>query len=129
MEIEKFISRFKALLPGIKICFLNFRKYACHLKTDISEADAKQELISQIELFFNEKILMAKKEIINSAWKLIKHDDHIIIYGYSGKVIDSLIEASKNKIQFKVTIIDTIPRFEYRNEIQKLSDCDNIQCE
>ena len=99
------------------------------LKVKISEVDisteeskAKADLCNAIDNFITEKITVADQVIARRAVDKIRDGDVILTYAKSSIVQQTLVEAHRQKKQFKVIVVDSRPLFEGRNLARALAD-------
>ncbi|KAK8954068.1 hypothetical protein KSP39_PZI002904 [Platanthera zijinensis] len=95
---------------GNAIRFLKNR--IAKLQHDMPESEAKAQLISDIDHFIDEKIVIAGKVIVQHAVTKIKDGDVLLIYGYSSVVEMILLHAYEQGKQFRVVVVDSRPMLE-----------------
>ncbi|CAF0712627.1 unnamed protein product [Brachionus calyciflorus] len=112
-----------------------------HLPNNISESEAKELLIEEIEKFIDEKILLAADMIskyiladvgtiisgTSYARSKISNNDTILIYGYSSLVTRILIEAKQKFSNIHVVVVDSRPKYRGKQALEKLLKHD-IDC-
>jgi len=84
-----------------------------HISIDMSDIDAKQDLILKIDIFLKEKIELSDKLIIQSASNHIQNGSKILTFGNSN-VLKELFLYNFNELnkKFQVIIVDSRPLFE-----------------
>ncbi|KAL0380962.1 UNVERIFIED_CONTAM: Translation initiation factor eIF-2B subunit delta [Sesamum angustifolium] len=95
---------------GNAIRFLKTR--IANLPLNLSESEAKANLISDIERFINEKIIIADKVIVKHAVTKIRDGDVLLTYASSSAVEMILVQAHELGKQFRVVIVDSRPKLE-----------------
>ncbi|KAL0926484.1 hypothetical protein M5K25_002719 [Dendrobium thyrsiflorum] len=103
---------------GNAIRFLKNRILKLH--HNLSESEAKSILISDIDRFINEKIIVADKVIINHAVAKIRDGDVLLVYGHSTVVEMIIVHALELGKQFRIVIVDSRPKFEGKTLLRKL---------
>ncbi|XP_020571847.1 translation initiation factor eIF-2B subunit delta-like isoform X2 [Phalaenopsis equestris] len=103
---------------GNAIRFLKNRILKLH--HNLSESDAKSILISDIDRFIYEKIVVADKVIINHALTKIRDGDVVLIYGHSTVVEMIILHALELGKQFHIVVVDSRPKFEGQTLLRKL---------
>ncbi|KAL0343565.1 UNVERIFIED_CONTAM: Translation initiation factor eIF-2B subunit delta [Sesamum angustifolium] len=93
---------------GKRIRFLKTR--IAQLPLNLSESEAKVHLISDIDRFINEKIILADKVIVKHAVTKIRDGDVLLTYGSSSAVEMILLHAHELGKQFRVVIVDSAVR-------------------
>lgn len=80
---------------------------------DTPDADAKSELCEAIDEFIQHRVTLADQVIAEStSTKCIKDGDVILTYAKSSVVQQSLIQAHRKGIKFRVIVVDSRPLFE-----------------
>ncbi|XP_020585354.1 translation initiation factor eIF-2B subunit delta-like [Phalaenopsis equestris] len=103
---------------GNAIRFLKNRVAKLH--RNLSESEAKSRLLSDIDRFINEKIIIADQIIVQHAVTKIRDGDVLLIYGYSTVVEMILLHAHEQGKQFRVVIVDSRPKLEGKTVLRKL---------
>lgn len=103
---------------GNAIRFLKTR--ITSLPLNLSEAEAKTSLISDIDRFINEKIILADKVIVKHAVTKIRDGDVLLTYGSSSAVEMILLHAHELGKQFRVVIVDSRPKLEGQMLLRRL---------
>ncbi|PVH99451.1 IF-2B-domain-containing protein [Periconia macrospinosa] len=94
------------------------------VKTDPStpEADAKRDLLEEIDMFIRERVTAADKLIRELAVTKILPGDVILTYASSSIVEQTLLQAHHAGINFSVIVVDSKPLFEGRTLARKLAN-------
>ncbi|KAL3629534.1 hypothetical protein CASFOL_026756 [Castilleja foliolosa] len=103
---------------GNAIRFLKTR--ITHLPLNLSESEAKTNLISDIDHFISEKIILADKLIVKHAVTKIRDDDVLLTYGSSSAVELILLHAHELGKRFRVVIVDSHPKLEGQKLLRRL---------
>ncbi|KAL3624129.1 hypothetical protein CASFOL_032945 [Castilleja foliolosa] len=103
---------------GNAIRFLKTR--ITHLPVNLSESEAKSNLISGIDHFISEKIILADKVIVKHAVTKIRDDDVLLTYGSSSAVELILLHAHELGKKFRVVIVDSRPKLEGQKLLRRL---------
>ncbi|KAL0430362.1 UNVERIFIED_CONTAM: Translation initiation factor eIF-2B subunit delta [Sesamum radiatum] len=103
---------------GNAIRFLKTR--IANLPLNLSESEAKANLISDIERFINEKIIIADKVIVKHAVTKIRDGDVLLTYASSSAVEMILVQAYELGKQFRVVIVDSRPKLEGQRLLRRL---------
>lgn len=103
---------------GNAIRFLKNR--IAKLQPYISESEAKSNLISDIDRFINEKIIVADKVIVHHAITKINDGDVLLVYGHSTVVEMILLQAHELGKQFRIVVVDSRPKLEGKTLLRKL---------
>ncbi|KAL3636514.1 hypothetical protein CASFOL_018813 [Castilleja foliolosa] len=91
-----------------------------NLSLNLSEAEAKTSLISDIDRFISEKIILADKVIVKHAVTKIRDSDVLLTYGSSSAVEMILIHAHELGKKFRVVIVDSRPKLEGQKLVRRL---------
>ncbi|KAK6128812.1 hypothetical protein DH2020_037448 [Rehmannia glutinosa] len=91
-----------------------------HLPLNLSETEAKTSLISDIDRFISEKIILADKVIVKHAVTKIRDGDVLLTYGSSSAVEMLLLHAHELGKQFRVVIVDSRPKLEGQKLLRRL---------
>lgn len=97
------------------------------LDLDLTELEAKQQLIEKIDLFIRDRIIMAQKVIVNYCFDKIENGDVVLTYSCSSIVEKALLEAHQAGIQFRVIVVDSRPKLEGLKILNSLSQV-GIDC-
>lgn len=103
---------------GNAIKFLKTR--ITQLPLHMSESEAKASLISDIDRFINERILLADKVIVKHAVTKIRDGDVLLTYASSSSVEMILLHAHELGKQFQVVIVDSRPKLEGQKLLRRL---------
>lgn len=91
-----------------------------NLPLTLSESEAKANLLSEINHFINEKIILADKVIVRHAVTKVRDGDVLLTYGSSSAVEMILLRAHELNKQFRVVIVDSRPKLEGRLLLRRL---------
>ncbi|KAF2652213.1 IF-2B-domain-containing protein [Lophiostoma macrostomum CBS 122681] len=86
------------------------------------EADAKRDLVTEIDDFIRDRVTVADKLIAENGFKKIEKGDVVLTYASSSIVEKTLVRAHKEGIPFTVIVVDSKPLFEGKQLARKLSD-------
>ncbi|MCJ1290789.1 hypothetical protein MMC34_002331 [Xylographa carneopallida] len=89
---------------------------------DTEESKAKADLCEGIDNFIRERITVADQVISNSAAEKIQDGDVILTYAKSSIVQQTLVEAYRKGIRFRVIIVDSRPLFEGKHLARALAE-------
>ncbi|CAK9136876.1 unnamed protein product [Ilex paraguariensis] len=103
---------------GNAIRFLKTR--IVKLPLTLSESEAKATLLSDIDRFINEKIILADKVIVRHAVTKIRDGDVLLTYGSSSAVEMICLHAHDIGKQFRVVVVDSRPKLEGRLLLHRL---------
>ncbi|KAK0584594.1 hypothetical protein LWI29_015763 [Acer saccharum] len=114
-KISSYVSFFIECRPlsismGNAIRFLKNR--IAKLPITLTESEAKATIQSDIDLFINEKIIIADKVIVKHAVTKIRDGDVLLTYGSSSAVEMILLHAHELGKQFRVVVVDSRPKLE-----------------
>ncbi|VFQ67105.1 unnamed protein product [Cuscuta campestris] len=90
------------------------------LPQTLSESEVKEHLLSDIDGFINEKIVLADKVIVGHAVSKIKDGDVILMYSSSSVIEMIILYAHEIGKQFHVVIVDSRPMLEGQALLQRL---------
>lgn len=90
------------------------------LPANLSESEAIASLVSDIDRFINEKIILADKVIVKHALTKIRDGDVLLTHGSSSAVEMLLIHAHELGKQFRVVIVDSRPKLEGKLLLRRL---------
>ncbi|KAI3668946.1 hypothetical protein L6452_40163 [Arctium lappa] len=91
-----------------------------NLPLTLSESEAKTNLLSEINKFINEKIILADKVIVQHAVTKVRDGDVLLTYGSSSAVEMILLHAHELGKKFRVVIVDARPKLEGRLLLRRL---------
>lgn len=122
-KISSYVSFLNECRPisismGNSIRFLKSRIAKLSLK--LSESEAKTTLLSDIDRFINEKIIVADKVIVKHAVTKIRDGDVLLTYGSPSAVEMILLHAHELGKQFRVVIVDSRPKLEGKILLRRL---------
>ena len=108
----------KSLAMGDAIKWLKCRiaQIPPHLNGD----DARKLLSSQLDMYIDERIVLADEAIASTAAQKIAPGDVILIFGHSYVVEQTLLRARASNVEFSVIVIDSGPRHEGRDVVCRL---------
>lgn len=86
------------------------------------EAEAKRDLLDEIDTFIRERVTAASKLIRDVAATKIEPGDVILTYASSSIVEQTLLQAHAAGIAFSVIIVDSKPLFEGKKLVRKLAN-------
>ena len=89
---------------------------------DTPESKAKADLCDAIDNFIRERITVADQVIATSAAEKIKDGDVILTFAKSSIVQQTLVEAYRRGIKFRVIAVDSRPLFEGKNLARALAN-------
>lgn len=128
-----FLTQCRPLSVSMGNAIKEMKQTILHLPNNISESEAKDLLIDEIEKFIEEKILLAadsinkyilvgdtENSVTSYARSKISDNDTILIYGYSSLVTRILIEANQKFSNIKVIIVDSRPKYRGKHTLEKL---------
>lgn len=122
-KINCYISFFIECRPlsismGNAIRFLKTR--IVKLPLSLSESEAKSSLVSDIDRFISEKIILADRVIVRHAVTKIRDGDVLLTYGSSSAVEMILLHAHELGKQFRIVIVDSRPKLEGQLLLRRL---------
>jgi translation initiation factor eIF-2B subunit delta len=86
------------------------------------EAEAKRNLVEEIDMFIRERVTAANKLIRDIAVPKIVDGDVILTYASSSIVEQTLLQAHKAGVVFSVIVVDSKPLFEGKTLARKLTN-------
>ncbi|KAF2797528.1 nagb/rpia/CoA transferase-like protein [Melanomma pulvis-pyrius CBS 109.77] len=86
------------------------------------EAEAKREMLEEIDNFIRDRVTAAGQLISGYAVKKIEAGDVILTYGSSSIVEQSILRAHREGIPFSVIVVDSKPLFEGKQLSRKLAN-------
>jgi translation initiation factor eIF-2B subunit delta len=102
------------------------RQSISKISPELSEADAKQILLSNVNTFIEEKIVYAGESIARYITSIINDEDVILTFGSSPLIRKALLHASQHHKKFRLIVIDTRPLNEGLQTLASLSN--SIHC-
>ncbi|CAN4082804.1 unnamed protein product [Withania somnifera] len=103
---------------GNAIRFLKTR--IAKLPLTLSESEAKATLVTDIDHFISEKIILADKVIVKHAVTKIRDGDVLLTYGSSSAVEMILLHAHELGKDFRVVVVDSRPKLEGKLLLRRL---------
>ncbi|KAI7745804.1 hypothetical protein M8C21_007357 [Ambrosia artemisiifolia] len=91
-----------------------------NLPLTLSESEVKAILLSEINNFINEKIILADKVIVRHAVTKVSDGDVLLTYGSSSAVEMILLHSHELGKRFRVVIVDSRPKLEGRLLLRRL---------
>lgn len=107
-----------SITMGNAIRFLKTR--ITKLPLSLSESEAKSNLLSDIDCFINEKIILADKVIVKHAVTKVRDGDVLLTYGSSSAVEMLFLHAYELGKKFRVIIVDSRPKLEGKLLLRRL---------
>ncbi|MCJ1418828.1 hypothetical protein MMC32_005179 [Xylographa parallela] len=89
---------------------------------DTEESKAKADLCEGIDNFIRERITVADQVISNIAAEKIQDGDVVLTFAKSSIVQQTLVEAYRKGIRFRVIVVDSRPLFEGKHLARALAD-------
>lgn len=86
------------------------------------EAEAKRDLLEEIDIFIRERVTAADRLISDLASKKIEPGDVVLTYASSSIVEQAILEAHKAGTPFSVIVVDSKPLFEGKQLARKLAN-------
>ena len=86
------------------------------------EAEAKRDLVEEIDMFIRERVTAAQKLIRDQAVTKILPGDVILTYASSSIVEQTFLQAHKAGVPFTVIVVDSKPLFEGKTLARKLAN-------
>ncbi|KAL1606316.1 hypothetical protein SLS60_003718 [Paraconiothyrium brasiliense] len=86
------------------------------------EAEAKRDLVEEIDMFIRERVTAAQKLIRDQAATKILPGDVILTYASSSIVEQTILQAHKAGVPFTVIVVDSKPLFEGKTLARKLAN-------
>ncbi|POY76792.1 hypothetical protein BMF94_0042 [Rhodotorula taiwanensis] len=103
---------------GTAIRFLKYEISLIEMEMDLDEAKAL--LITKIDSFIRDRILLAGRVIEQHAIEKIKDGDVILTYARSSVVEGVLLEAKRQGKEFSVVVVDSRPLYEGKHLLHSL---------
>lgn len=107
-----------SITMGNAIRFLKTR--ITKLPLSLSESEAKSTLLSDIDSFINEKIILADKVIVKHAVSKVRDGDVLLTFGSSSAVEMLFLHAYELGKKFRVIIVDSRPKLEGKLLLRRL---------
>ncbi|XP_008335581.1 translation initiation factor eIF2B subunit delta isoform X2 [Cynoglossus semilaevis] len=115
-----FLNQCRPLSASMGNAIKYIKKEISNIPSQCKEEEAKSKLLSCIDCYINEKIILAAKAIAKYSIEKISNGDVILVYGCSSLVNHILCEAFKKDIKFHVIVVDSRPRLEGREALRRL---------
>ncbi|XP_039637974.1 translation initiation factor eIF-2B subunit delta isoform X1 [Perca fluviatilis] len=115
-----FLNQCRPLSASMGNAIKYIKKEISNIPSQCKEEEAKSKLLSCIECYIDEKIILAAKAIAKSSIEKISNGDVILVYGCSSLVNHILCEAFEKNIKFRVIVVDSRPRLEGREALRRL---------
>eukprot|EP00096_Caligus_rogercresseyi_P011459 TRINITY_DN4504_c0_g1_i2.p2 TRINITY_DN4504_c0_g1~~TRINITY_DN4504_c0_g1_i2.p2 ORF type:complete len:688 (-),score=226.62 TRINITY_DN4504_c0_g1_i2:2154-4217(-) len=123
-----FLSGCRALSVSMENALRYVRSKIMKLdEVSISDEEAKEQLLEDIDDFVLVNIVLASKQICLTAREKIKDGDVILTYGHSSLVRSVFLHAAEKGVKFRVIVADSRPKFEGKEMVRHLV-CANIKC-
>ncbi|XP_076933378.1 uncharacterized protein LOC143599271 [Bidens hawaiensis] len=117
-KINSYVS-FLSISMENAIKFVKTHRIA-NLPLTLSESEVKSTLLSEINYFITEKIILADKVIVRHAVTKVNDGDVLLTYGSSSAVEMILLHAHELGKRFRVVIVDSRPKLEGRLLLRRL---------
>ncbi|XP_037607590.1 translation initiation factor eIF-2B subunit delta isoform X3 [Sebastes umbrosus] len=115
-----FLNQCRPLSASMGNAIKYIKKEISNIPSQCKEEEAKRHLLSCIECYINEKIVLAAKAIAKYSIEKISDGDVILVYGCSSLVNHILCEAFEKNRKFRVIVVDSRPRLEGREALRRL---------
>ncbi|XP_067337630.1 translation initiation factor eIF-2B subunit delta isoform X1 [Channa argus] len=115
-----FLNQCRPLSSSMGNAIKYIKKEISNIPSQCKEEEAKSELLSCIERYIDEKIILAAKAIAKYSIEKISDGDVILVYGCSSLVNHILCKALEKSRKFRVIVVDSRPRLEGREALRRL---------
>ncbi|KAM3602566.1 uncharacterized protein V6R79_006358 [Siganus canaliculatus] len=115
-----FLNQCRPLSASMGNAIKYIKKEISNIPSQCKEEEAKSKLLTCIENYINEKIILAAQAIAKYSIEKISDGDVILIYGCSSLVNHILCEAFEKGRKFRVIVVDSRPRLEGREALRRL---------
>ncbi|CAB4055087.1 EIF2B4 [Lepeophtheirus salmonis] len=115
-----FLTNYRTLSVSMENALRYVRTKIRRIDPSISDEEAKNLLIEEIDDFIHVNIVLASKQISMTAREKIKDGDVILTYGHSSLVRSVFIYAAQNGVKFRVIVADSRPKFEGKEMVRHL---------
>ncbi|XP_049445128.1 translation initiation factor eIF-2B subunit delta [Epinephelus fuscoguttatus] len=115
-----FLNQCRPLSASMGNAIKYIKKEISNIPSQCKEEEAKSKLLTCIECYINEKIILAAKAIAKYSIEKISDGDVILVYGCSSLVNHILCEAFEKDRKFRVIVVDSRPRLEGREALRRL---------
>ncbi|PON62077.1 Initiation factor 2B-related [Parasponia andersonii] len=122
-KLSSYISFFTECRPlsiGMGNAIRYIKGRIAKLPHSLSESEVKAALCEDINVFINEKILLADKVIVRHAATKVRDGDVLLTYGSSCVVEMTLLYAHELGKKFRVVVVDSRPKFEGQSLLRRL---------
>lgn len=129
VKIIEFIKHFRTINEGMNTSY----KYIRHLMTllmkphSLTEQEQKEWLVSMIDMFIEQKIILASEGIAKNAQDLIQNGTSLLVYARSYLIENFLIQAIKSGKQYTIFVVDNPPFHEGRQLMERLK-AEGVTC-
>ncbi|XP_061609990.1 translation initiation factor eIF-2B subunit delta isoform X2 [Phyllopteryx taeniolatus] len=115
-----FLNQCRPLSASMGNAIKYLKKEISNIPSHSKEDEAKSKLLSCIDCYINEKIVLAAKAVAGIAIEKISDGDVILVYGCSSLVNHILYAAFDAGRKFRVIVADSRPRLEGRETLRRL---------
>ncbi|XP_060947202.1 translation initiation factor eIF-2B subunit delta [Limanda limanda] len=115
-----FVNQCRPLSASMGNAIKYIKKEISNIPSQCKEEEAKSKLLTCIDSYIDEKIVLAAKAIAKYSIEKINDGDVILVYGCSSLVNHILCEAFNKNIKFRVIVVDSRPRLEGREALRRL---------
>ncbi|XP_017282807.1 translation initiation factor eIF-2B subunit delta isoform X2 [Kryptolebias marmoratus] len=115
-----FLNQCRPLSASMGNAIKYVKKEISNIPSQCKEEEAKSKLLTCMELYIKDKIILADKAIAASSIEKISDGDVILVYGCSSLVNHILFEAFEKRRKFRVIVVDSQPRLEGREALRRL---------
>ncbi|XP_004083871.1 translation initiation factor eIF-2B subunit delta [Oryzias latipes] len=115
-----FLNQCRPLSASMGNAIKYIKKEISNIPSQCKEEEAKNKLLTSIEWYIKEKIILAATAIAHSSIEKISDGDVILVYGCSSLVNHILCEAYDKQRKFRVIVVDSRPRLEGREALRRL---------
>ncbi|XP_047430515.1 translation initiation factor eIF-2B subunit delta isoform X2 [Mugil cephalus] len=115
-----FLNQCRPLSASMGNAIKYIKKEISNIPSQVKEEEAKSKLLTCIDRYIDEKIVIAAKAIAKSSIEKISNGDVILVYGCSSLVNHILCEAFEKSRKFRVIVVDSRPRLEGRETLRRL---------
>nr|XP_012146852.1 PREDICTED: translation initiation factor eIF-2B subunit delta isoform X2 [Megachile rotundata] len=126
-ESVAYLHHCRPLAVSMQNALRHLKWQMTQLHPALSDADAKNKLISAIDTYILEQIQLADKAISITIQTKISNGDVILTYGYSSLIHKILSDAHTAGKQFRVIVVDGRPWLEGKEQLRRLAK-NGIEC-
>ncbi|XP_046614921.1 translation initiation factor eIF-2B subunit delta [Neodiprion virginianus] len=119
-ESAAYLHRCRPIAVSMQNALKHLKWQMSQLSTTISDEDAKTKLQDAIDTYIREQIELAGKAISDTIKSKISNGDVILTYAFSSLIHNILVEAHKDRKQFRVIIVDGRPWLEGKEQMRRL---------